>query len=437
MRYWTEKVDLFGPGKAFKPLCIQDLQDEDQAALTGGGFKILPETDQAGRGIIVSCRAKWDNRRTHRKSMLRVVWYIMHCALEVEYIQKRGVIVLSTANLQGCSFTFFDLKLDRMFVRHLQKVIPVKWVALHQFSKKSSMVQFLLPNFLHLLGPHMRCRYRLHYIAEEKEHTPELERYGIRGSVLPTDIMGGTYVFDYREWLMCRKFLEAARAKIHNAKTQRCCINATFDSDKNSGSSTTHNCPLGVSEIRDVVNAKRRFLGLADHDADAHSSSSSSSSSAEGPAAAMAPHPDTSMMSETARSLLNHTKRAHSECLLASSRHIKLLGGYQNINEAMQPPPKKFRSADRVGSYNRIKDLFQSTIVRSNWSSQHENDELCNLFTGTRPTSTSGSSSSAIRSSSALSKKNTATKDQLEISLESLSPRSMSPTTFSPGSLSP
>jgi len=311
MRYWTEKVDLFGNEKAFHPICVQDFDEEDQAALTGGGFKLLPDTDNTGRGIIVSCRPKWDNRHSHRKSMLRVVWYIIHCALEEESVQKRGLIIFSTA--QGSSISNFDLKLDRVYVRHLQQVLPIKWKALHQFTKKNSMVEFFLPHFLYLLGPYMRCRYRLHYIAEDKEHLPELARYGMPREILPTEV-SGDLDFDYRVWLTGRKFLEAVRSKMAG-----------------------RNESMVDQELRQNVDAKRILLGLKP--------------------------------SKVSDASLRQRKFMSVDALSEKAR-VRSMSGLYLTNKNMSVPKKMKLSGSN--SAERIAECFRSTIVRTNWKPDEE-----------------------------------------------------------------
>jgi hypothetical protein len=90
VRYWKEKLELFGPDIAFRsgPISIQDIRidkealtggsgdmldasmGEDWVALSKGGFRVLPSRDQAGRAIVVIDRTRFDHRVTHRKSMV-------------------------------------------------------------------------------------------------------------------------------------------------------------------------------------------------------------------------------------------------------------------------------------------------------------------------------------------------------------------------------
>lgn len=211
------------------------------------------------------------------------------------------------------------MKLDRAYVRNLQQVLPMKWMALHQFTKKSSMVEFFLPHFLYLLGSYMRCRYRLHYIAEEKEHLPELARYGMQSEILPTEINGG-FEFDYREWLIGRKFFEAVRRKMKGRS------HSTVD-----------------EELRKVVDAKRRLLGL-----------------------------------EPARVLeqQNQQQRTMSadNVMLCGKNQVRSLPALYLTNKQNMSVPKKMKleHGQRSNSAERIAECFRSTIVRTNWKPDEE-----------------------------------------------------------------
>mmetsp|Transcript_16117 Transcript_16117/g.22474 ORF Transcript_16117/g.22474 Transcript_16117/m.22474 type:complete len:127 (-) Transcript_16117:668-1048(-) len=100
VQYWSRKVDLFGPDRAFRKLSILDFEEDeaDLLALNGGGFQALPETDDAGRAIFFSDRSPWTN---NSKSMVRVFWFMCHVLVEDEEAQKHGGVALLTTNLDA------------------------------------------------------------------------------------------------------------------------------------------------------------------------------------------------------------------------------------------------------------------------------------------------------------------------------------------------
>lgn len=68
--HWDHKVRLWGPEKAFKRISANDFEAQDQKALEGGGIRVLPTKDRNGRGIIMVDRNYYDQRMTHRTSMV-------------------------------------------------------------------------------------------------------------------------------------------------------------------------------------------------------------------------------------------------------------------------------------------------------------------------------------------------------------------------------
>lgn len=74
IRYWEEKLKLFGPEKTFKPLTIHDLEPQDMETIRKGGLLTLPGKDTNGRGLLFTDCTKWTKDRDsmvnmHSKSM--------------------------------------------------------------------------------------------------------------------------------------------------------------------------------------------------------------------------------------------------------------------------------------------------------------------------------------------------------------------------------
>jgi len=70
--YWNVKYDLMGEERTFHEFRLSDLSDLEQGILTSGCFRVMPDTDNAGRGIILSDRFKWyvKNTEESRRSMV-------------------------------------------------------------------------------------------------------------------------------------------------------------------------------------------------------------------------------------------------------------------------------------------------------------------------------------------------------------------------------
>lgn len=69
--YWDKKVEIWGPARAFHRLSILDFEETDRIALERGGVRVLPARDKGGRAIIVIDKTRFDQRITHRRSMVR------------------------------------------------------------------------------------------------------------------------------------------------------------------------------------------------------------------------------------------------------------------------------------------------------------------------------------------------------------------------------
>jgi hypothetical protein len=67
--HWEAKVSIFGEA-AFGRIAVDGMPEEDNEALMSGGICFLPEKDKNGRGVLVIDRSNFDQRITHRQSMV-------------------------------------------------------------------------------------------------------------------------------------------------------------------------------------------------------------------------------------------------------------------------------------------------------------------------------------------------------------------------------
>ena len=52
VRYWEEKLNLFGDEHAFGPVTLDSLQESDFRVIRGGGVSLVPSKDEGGRALI-------------------------------------------------------------------------------------------------------------------------------------------------------------------------------------------------------------------------------------------------------------------------------------------------------------------------------------------------------------------------------------------------
>jgi len=201
IKYWSRKVELFGLDKAFRKISIRDFEDEDDRALRQGGVQSIPDKDDFGRGIIVSFRDVWDNRRSHQKSMLRLIWYMIHMSVENDVkVQKNGIVIIVVNTLPAYQITSYDDKINRILWRDLQSALPTHVKATHAHFGTSVITKVIKATLRPALKQTTRERY--HYLGgcTLKAFCESLEEFGIGANKIPA-IIGGESDFSYQEWL--------------------------------------------------------------------------------------------------------------------------------------------------------------------------------------------------------------------------------------------
>jgi CRAL/TRIO domain len=198
--YWNDKVKIWGTDKAFRIITLEDFEEEDQVALSQGGMICLDEKDKFGRGIYLANRTKFAQGRSHRKSHLRVLWYLMECLVEDIEVQRNGIVCISGLGPKDY-VQHQDRKLDYMATMLLRKSLPMRMVAFHKVIT-SKLTQFVIPFLLYLLGPEYRRRTKIH--TDLYNIFNELQKYGIEKSTIPKEF-GGDSAFEYSTWLYERR----------------------------------------------------------------------------------------------------------------------------------------------------------------------------------------------------------------------------------------
>jgi hypothetical protein len=56
--FLERKLDLFGPDALWRPLRIDDLNDETRFVVESGRLQLMPRRDRAGRPVLVDCQVK-------------------------------------------------------------------------------------------------------------------------------------------------------------------------------------------------------------------------------------------------------------------------------------------------------------------------------------------------------------------------------------------
>jgi hypothetical protein len=201
VEYWEKRLELFGPEKAFLPLHLDKALREDTYPMSLEYIRLLPvKADPSGRSVIIVDPSKQEGSKYARESMVRVVWYMIHAALEDEETQKKGIVVI--ANPKNAKFSQFDQKQDSMIVASLKGILPMRLSEIH-ICNPPYFFRILFPIVKIFLGERLRKRVNVHSGSDEKM-LDRLDKFGLKREDLPSDL-GGQIVLDHDGWLEDRK----------------------------------------------------------------------------------------------------------------------------------------------------------------------------------------------------------------------------------------
>jgi len=211
VKYWNRKVVLFGPDRAFRKIRIEDFENEqDQEVLNQVGIRALPGLDEGGRGMVMTIRAYWPRTPGSGNSMVRLLWYMLHAALENEEAQKNGIVGLGVNTLSVNAYSSYTGKISRLIWRDLRNVLPVRIQAYHQLSARE-LFKSIFEMLMFSLGPRLRARFRSYHI-DPQFFADVLEPFGISAANIPVEF-GGDLEFDPEEWIEKRRIIDARAAE--------------------------------------------------------------------------------------------------------------------------------------------------------------------------------------------------------------------------------
>lgn len=199
-KYWTKRLDIFGPDRAFLPLTQSEALKDDKVALGFGFVKLVPSKDPTGRSIAYFDVSKQDKNKYERKSMTRAMWYVFHAALEDEDTQKKGVIILVIP--RDSKLSQFDRKLGQMNADSLKGCIPIRMSAAH-ICHPPTFFSLIYPIIKIFMGERLRKRTLVHGGSEE--HVLDtMASFGLTKDILPKEFGGDVGPF-HEDWLAARR----------------------------------------------------------------------------------------------------------------------------------------------------------------------------------------------------------------------------------------
>lgn len=219
VRYWQHRVEVFGPSKAFGPLTLAaGALDGDEAALETGFIRLLPSCrDPVGRPVLFLDPSRHFPGTYPRESMVRVFWYMIHCALEPPPPSDQdcdndnpSVVVAAAAAARGVVFvgyprnvqlSQFDPKLIQANIGYVKSSLPLRLSGMHVCHPPSffgvifPVVQYMLASYLQHLHVHQ---------GSDEQVLDQLSVFGLPKQGLPTEL-GGDFQLDHSAWLQERR----------------------------------------------------------------------------------------------------------------------------------------------------------------------------------------------------------------------------------------
>lgn len=203
--YWTKRVDIFGPDRAFLPLTLDAggaLQDEETHIAFGLGVVTLLANakDPKGRAVVYFDPSHLDRTKYTPKVLARTFWYIIHAALEDMEAQRYGVVLI--ADPGRAKFSQFDPAVPKIFLGSIRGALPVRMSGGHVIRPPPffSVIYSIMKVFLSV---QMRKRLRIHHGKVESIAETLQTKYGLNKVILPTTV-GGSLTVQHNEWLKSR-----------------------------------------------------------------------------------------------------------------------------------------------------------------------------------------------------------------------------------------
>lgn len=171
---------------------------DDMVALRIGLGRVIPKTpDPGGRSCLFYDPSRQDKTKYSTESMSRVMWYVLHEALEDETTQRKGIVIV--AYPQHAKFSQLDRTLMRNVTSSIRGCIPVRLSAIH-LCHPPSFFQLVFPIIKFFLGERLRQRINVHGGSHEHVLNRLEQKFGLTRDKLPTEI-GGEVVLDHDAWL--------------------------------------------------------------------------------------------------------------------------------------------------------------------------------------------------------------------------------------------
>lgn len=254
--HWQYKFKLFGCDKCFRPISMGGPLSDDMFPLSDGFLNVL-QKDIHGRSLIFIDPSRY-HKTYPRESVLRALWYLMIVINQDTLDRRRGFVLVLYP--KKASYKQFDPVLLHS-ISLVLRYTPTLLRSIH-VCHPEAMFHVVKPMMMHVCGPRMRKRFRVHYGSNERV-LQKLAECGIPRDHLPSEL-GGTVNLDPVKWLSARIVKDAQICEAY-----RPCPPSPGASDSEHSDLDLDNLePISLSEARKMVEEDYFLSSLGLFDAD-------------------------------------------------------------------------------------------------------------------------------------------------------------------------
>jgi len=207
--YWEARADLFGEQGMLQPMGNSGcLKEEDSSALDQGVIQLLPQRDLNGHALIFYNPSRYDTKKpSSNESMLRILWYILHVAMEDPTTQENGFVLIVYP--KQCTPEQIDRGVIAKGSAIIGSIMPLPWKGFHICHPCSSYNKYF--PLIKMLSPtNIKDNIAVHFGTDE--HVLQcMANHSLPADRLPKEL-GGLEELDYSKWISDRKKVEGGDA---------------------------------------------------------------------------------------------------------------------------------------------------------------------------------------------------------------------------------
>lgn len=208
VKYWSERLDAFGPERAFLPMTLAGgMQDEVMDWVQRPIWQLLPVTDSAGRSIFFTQTSLRDFSQYTTEQELRSFMYLLETLMEDDTRRRKGFIILYDG--RDLQRKHFSRALSSKLASLVENIYPIDCKAIHNCHPSKVFNFVVMPIMKALITKEQRLRVKSH-VGTIESVVRDLEGYCLSKELIPATL-GGDLVPDASKWVLERIQLENSR----------------------------------------------------------------------------------------------------------------------------------------------------------------------------------------------------------------------------------